>query len=353
MKPFDLQKITRKNIRDLVPYSSARSEYGGNAQVFLDANENNLAAAWSDYTRYPDPLQNRLKERVAALKEVDKRHIFLGNGSDEPIDLLMRAFCVPGKDNIITLLPTYGMYKVAADINDVTVIEVPMNEDFQPDVEQALASVTEASKILFICSPNNPTGNLISPNIIEALLTGFEGIVVLDEAYIDFAGGSVSWIPKLKYYPNLVILQTFSKAWGMAALRLGIAFASAEIVGILNKIKSPYNISLATQELALSALTHINDVTAAVAVIKEQRQLVAARLETLPFVEKVFPSDANFLLVRVTNANSLYQYLLDRNIVIRNRTNTPLCANCIRITIGTPTENEILLTALNDYADNQ
>jgi histidinol-phosphate aminotransferase len=349
MKQFDLQQIIRENILKLVPYSSARSEFKEEAQVFLDANENSLASGWNAYSRYPDPLQMQLKARISELKGIYTGQIFLGTGSDEPIDLLIRAACRPGKDNIVSIAPSYGMYKVAADINDVQVKEVRLDEHYQPVVADVLAVCDEYSKILFLCSPNNPTGNSIEPKIIEALVTGFDGIVVIDEAYIDFADRAASWISKIDDYPNVVVLQTFSKAWGLAALRMGMAFASTDIIAILNKIKAPYNISLPAQQLALAALQDVGVVANAIDVIKVQRKHLEEALKEYAFVEKVYPSDANFLLVKVTDATGLYKYLLGKKIVVRNRTNVPLCANCLRITVGTPQENETLLAALNEY----
>ncbi|MDR3678494.1 MAG: histidinol-phosphate transaminase [Flavipsychrobacter sp.] len=349
MKQFDLQKIIRENILKLVPYSSARSEFKAEAQVFLDANENSMASAWNEYSRYPDPLQLKLKERISELKGIDTKNIFLGNGSDEPIDLLIRATCRPGVDNLIAISPSYGMYKVAADINDVEVKEVLLNSFYQPIIADIMAAADSNSKLLFLCSPNNPTGNSIKPSIIEELANSFKGIVIIDEAYIDFADVSSSWISKIADYPNVVVLQTFSKAWGLAALRMGMAFASEDIIAILNKIKAPYNISLPAQQLALAALQDTAVVANAVSIIKAQRVQLINSLLQYPFVQKVHPSDANFLLTEVTDANALYKYLLTRKIVVRNRTNVPLCTNCVRITVGTPEENQFLLQALNEY----
>ncbi len=348
MKDFDLQKLIRKNIQELTPYSSARSEFKGDAHIFLDANENSMASAWNQYSRYPDPLQGKLKEKIGALKGVSSSKIFLGNGSDEAIDLLIRATCVPGQDNVVALAPTYGMYRVCAEINDVEVREVSLNEEFQPIIGDVLAAINEQTKLLFICSPNNPSGNTIHADLIEILVTNFNGITIIDEAYIDFAENP-SWVSKLNNYPNVVILQTFSKAWGMAGLRMGMAFASEALIDIMNKIKAPYNLSAPVQEMVIDALVHTDRVKEAIKTIKEQRALVMGALKQLPFVENVYPSDANFILVRVSDANPLYRYLLKNKIIVRNRSKVPLCENCLRITIGTPEENKILLDTLNKY----
>jgi len=348
MKDFDLQKLIRKNIWELTPYSSARSEFKGDAHIFLDANENSMASAWNQYSRYPDPLQEKLKEKIGALKGVSPANIFLGNGSDEAIDLLIRATCAPGVDNIVALAPTYGMYRVSAEINDIEVREVSLNEEFQPIIGDVLAAINEQTKLLFICSPNNPSGNAIQAELIEILVTNFNGITIIDEAYIDFAEHA-SWVSKLSDYPNVVILQTFSKAWGMAALRMGMAFASEALISIMNKIKAPYNLNAPVQEMVIEALVHTDRVNEAINIIKDQRAIVSSALQQLPFVEKVFPSDANFILVRVNDASALYQYLLENKIIVRNRSTVPLCDNCLRITIGTPQENQILLDTLNKY----
>jgi histidinol-phosphate aminotransferase len=342
----DLQKLLRPHLRQLVPYASARDEFSGEAAVFLDANENSMGSATADnFNRYPDPYQYAVKRMLAKLKGVQTEQIFLGNGSDEAIDLLMRAFCEPAKDHIIILPPTYGMYKVSADINNVEVREVLLSNDYQPRVEQILEAVDAHSKLLFICSPNNPTGNLQDAEAIRQLLQGFPGLVVIDEAYIDFAGID-SWTEYLAEYPNLVVLQTFSKAWGLAALRLGMAFASPELIGILNKIKPPYNINALTQEFALEALRSFDKMKKQVSLILYERQQLIKALEGLPLVEKVYPSDANFVMAKVADARKVYEYLVTKGIIVRDRSRVVLCEDCLRITVGAPGENEQLLEQL-------
>lgn len=346
----ELQTLLRPHLRKLVPYASARDEFSGEAAVFLDANENSMGSATAeDYNRYPDPYQYRVKRILAKLKCVKQEQIFLGNGSDEAIDLLMRAFCEPGKDHIIILPPTYGMYKVSADINNVEVRELLLSPDYQPQVDQILAAANEHSKLLFICSPNNPTGNLQDGEAIRRLLEGFPGLVVVDEAYIDFAGVD-SWTEKLEDYPNLVVLQTFSKAWGLAALRLGIAFASPELIGILNKIKPPYNISVLTQEHAIEALHSYDKMKKQVSLILHEREQLIKELEGLPLVEKVYPSDANFVMAKVAEARKVYEYLVSKGIIVRDRSRVVLCEGCLRITVGAPGENEQLLEQLSQYS---
>jgi len=345
---MDINNLLRENIRTLAPYSSARSEYQGRASVWLDANENALAENGL-LNRYPDPNQAELKQLIGAVKEIAAANIFLGNGSDEAIDLLIRAFCEPGRDNIVIFPPTYGMYKVAAAINNVTVREVPLNDQLQPDVAAALRMADEHTKILFLCSPNNPTGNLIDRDTILSIIKEAPGLVVIDEAYIDFAAAGSSGLPLLQQYPNLVILQTFSKAWGMAALRLGMAFASTAIIDILNKIKPPYNINQATEQLVKLALQQKGQVQSWVEKIILLRQELFLRLSSLRCVVHVFPSDANFLLVKVPDADRLYNFLLYKGIVVRNRTGQQGCAGCLRITIGTPQEQALLLAAMDEY----
>jgi histidinol-phosphate aminotransferase len=347
---FDLNNILRENIKKVKPYSSARDEYKGSEGTFLDANENSFgSAAGPAYNRYPDPLQLELKEKIAQLKRLQPDQIFLGNGSDEPIDLLMRAFCNPGKDQVITLPPTYGMYEVSAGINDIKVKEVALTEDFQIDADKVLATIDKNTKIIFICSPNNPTGNCVKASAVTKILQSFEGIVVIDEAYIDFAPDK-SFLPKLKEYPNLVVLQTFSKAWGMAALRLGMAFASSGIVQVLNRIKPPYNINGATQTLAMEGLKNLLYKEKMVEDILDQREFLAAELVKLNVVKKVYPSDANFLLVKTENGNKVYDYLISHQVITRNRSNIKLCEGCLRITVGREEENKKLLAALKIYS---
>jgi histidinol-phosphate aminotransferase len=349
MKQFNLDNITRTNIKKLVPYSSARSEYEGDAQVFLDANENSLGSLLQEnFHRYPDPLQKKLKEKISTIKNISTKNIFIGNGSDEAIDLLIRAFCNPGKDEILIFPPTYGMYEVSAAINDAAIKEVLLTENFELNIPAIKNAISNKTKIVFVCSPNNPTGNSFNENEVEDLLNSFNGIVVLDEAYIDFSE-KASWLKKLNQYPNLVILQTLSKAWALAGLRIGMAFASEEIIQILNKIKPPYNISVATQKLALQVLSDEEKAYQKIDIIKKEKEKLIKDLKTFDFIKKIYPSDTNFLLVKVKDATRLYKYLLTKNIVVRNRSNQPLCENSLRITIGTPEENVSLLQALKSY----
>lgn len=349
MISFDINKLVRPNIKKLVPYSSARSEFSGNASIFLDANENSYGSPLSKwYNRYPDPLQLELKKKIGSIKNVSPEKILLGNGSDECIDLLIRAFCNPVRDNIIICPPTYGMYEVFARINDVPVKEVPLTRSYQLDLERIEEEIDAFTKIIFLCSPNNPTGNSLNRDDIEIILNNFNGLVVLDEAYINFSRQR-SFSTELNEYPNLVVMQTFSKAWGLAALRLGINFASVEITDILNKIKPPYNINQATQELAMNALDHLDEVNAMIKEIVKERQLLADQLKELPAVLEIYPSDANFLLVRTTNATAIYNYLKEQGIIVRNRSNVLLCEDCLRITVGTKDENRQLIEVLNNY----
>lgn len=346
---FNLESIVRPNVLKMKAYSSARDEFKGAASVFIDANENNLGSlAGENYNRYPDPHQKKLKQAIAAIKDVKPSQIFLGNGSDEAIDLLFRMVCRPGQDSMLHLPPTYGMYEVSANLNEVRLEAVHLTHDYQIPVLEVLRSVKATTKLIFICSPNNPTGNLIEPESIETILDNFDGLVVIDEAYIDFAD-SPSWTTRLGEYPNLVVLQTFSKAWGMAGLRLGMAFASEEIISLLDKIKPPYNINKATQELALKALEYTEDLAFMVEEIVQEREMLVQALPTLKAVEKVYPSDANFLLVRVKDANGLYNYLLEEGIVVRNRSSLPGCEGCLRISIGTVEENQQLFQAIANY----
>lgn len=339
---IDVNTLARKNVLAMKPYSSARDEYHGEAEIFLDANENPYP---SPYNRYPDPLQWKVKEKLAALKGVDPRQIFLGNGSDEPIDLIIRAFCEPNQDSILITEPTYGMYKVCAEVNAVKVQQVLLTPDFDLDLEAIPNTFDATTKVIFLCSPNNPTGNVLSRDKIVEVLKRFYGLVIIDEAYIDFTK-SKSFLGELKKYPNLVVLQTFSKAWGLAGLRLGMCFASEEIISILNKIKYPYNVNVRTQELALDALENVYRKDIWVDEILKERTLLINELKTLSLVENVFPTDANFVLVRVKDAQSTYQYLMDKRIIVRDRSRVNLCYNCLRITIGTPEENKRLIEAL-------
>ncbi|WP_290792038.1 histidinol-phosphate transaminase [Flavihumibacter sp. UBA7668] len=346
---FNLNELVRPNIRDLVPYSSARDEFKGNARVYLDANENSLGSPllkW--YNRYPDPLQWAVKEKISAIKGVDPGHIFLGNGSDECIDVLIRTFCEPGMDNIVIVPPTYGMYEVSANINNVKVKKVPLTPDFQLDLPALEEAVDDFTKIIFLCSPNNPTGNSLERGAVEALLNNYFGLVVMDEAYINFSRQR-SYVPDLAEFPNLVVLQTLSKAWGLAALRVGMAFASREIIEIMNKVKPPYNINQASQELALKALEEVEQVNEMIRVLVQERGRLEKELPSLSLVKKVYPSDANFLLVQVSDARKIYQYLLDNGIVVRDRSSVVLCNDCLRITVGTERENTELLEALKQF----
>lgn len=342
-----LEQLVCPHILKMEPYSSARSEFKGKASVFLDANENTIRTI---YNRYPDPLQAKLKTAIQALVNVQFEQIFLGNGSDEAIDLLLRIFCVAGQDAIITLPPSYGMYKVSASLNNVETIEIPLEANYQPNVTAILAAQSERTKILFICSPNNPTGNDFELEKIEALIQGFDGIVVVDEAYIHFStqASCVAWINQ---YPNLVVLQTFSKAWGMAGIRLGMALANAEIIELFNKVKPPYNVNVLTQEYALKQLQDWTVFEQDVASILVQREALISQLSTFKFVEKIYPSAANFLLIKVDQADLIYQYLVQQGIIIRNRTKVLLCQNCLRITVGTKNENAILIQCLEGYVN--
>ena len=346
---FELDNLLRDNIRQLVPYSSARDEFKGEAQVFLDANENSLGSPLTRwYNRYPDPHQAKVKEAISKIKGIPPQHIFLGNGSDECIDLLFRAFCVPGKDNIIINPPTYGMYEVSAHINDIEVRRAVLLDDFQLDLVHLETLVDENTKIIWLCSPNNPTANSMNRQDIEIILNNFSGLVVVDEAYINFSRHR-SFIQELADYPNLVVLQTMSKAWGLAGLRLGMAFASAAIIDVYNKVKPPYNISQASQELALKALEETGQVNDMIRSLVTMRDQLATILAGLPLVKKVYPSDANFLLVKVTDAPAIYQYLLKEGIVVRDRSKVDLCEGCLRITVGTEQENKNLIEALQKY----
>lgn len=339
---IDINALVRRNVLNMKPYSSARDEFHGEAEIFLDANENPYP---SPYNRYPDPLQWNVKQKLAAIKGVKPTQIFLGNGSDEPIDLIIRAFCEPNQDSIMITEPTYGMYKVCAEVNAVNVQQVLLTPDFDLDLDAIPNTFDATTKVIFLCSPNNPTGNLLSHRKVVEVLKRFYGLVVVDEAYIDFTK-SKSFVQELKKYPNLIVLQTFSKAWGLAGLRLGMCYASEEIINILNKIKYPYNVNIRTQELALEAIANAYRKDVWVDEILRQREWLAGELRKLSFVERIFPSDANFLLVRVNDAQSTYQYLTGQRIIVRDRSKVNLCYNCLRITIGTPEENKSLIEAL-------
>ena len=345
MNKFDINKLVRANVARMKPYSSARDEFTDfdKEMVFLDANENPFN---NGVNRYPDPQQRSLKSLVASQKKVSESQILLGNGSDEVLDLIFRAFCNPGVDGIITVPPTYGMYNVLAGTNDVANTEVLLTKDFQLDTEGILDAVSDTTKLIFICSPNNPTGNMIKPDLIIEVLENFNGLVVLDEAYIDFAAAE-SWISQLENYPNLVITQTLSKAYGLAGIRLGLCFASKEVIAILNKIKPPYNVNALTQDRAYDRLSDLHMVYNEVDTLLDNRQTLADVLKDVVFVEKVYPSDANFILTKVDDANKRYNQLIEKGIVVRNRSTQALCENTLRFTVGTKEENTTLINALN------
>jgi histidinol-phosphate aminotransferase len=344
MANFNLNSLIRSNIKNLKPYASARDEFKDvdTKKVFLDANENPFE---NGVNRYPDPQQLQLKIVISELKQIPVNQILLGNGSDEVLDLIFRAFCEPNKDNIITLPPTYGMYEVLANINAVEMISVSLNEDFQPQVDKILEASNNQSKVLFLCSPNNPTANSFERQSIEKLLLNFKGMVVIDEAYSDFSTQE-SWLSQLDTFPNLIVIQTLSKAYGLAGIRLGMCFASAEIIAVLNKIKPPYNVNELTQQRAIERLKNTTKVSDEVQHILQQRQVVISKLKAILYIEKIYPSDANFVLIKVDDANERYQQLIDKGIVIRNRTTQPLCDNCLRLTIGTEDENLKLINTL-------
>ena len=344
MKP--LEQLTRKNIWSLAPYSSARNEYAGReAHVFLDANENPYNAP---YNRYPDPLQLELKAALSKVKGVPAENIFLGNGSDEPIDLVYRCFCEPGVDNVVAIEPTYGMYKVCADINNTEYRPVLLDEQYQITAEKLLAATDQHTKLVWLCSPNNPTGNSLLREEILKVIETFEGLVIVDEAYSDFSSQKPLRTEFAKY-PNLIVLNTMSKAWGCAAIRLGMAFASEEIINIFNKVKYPYNVNQLTQEQALKALQDPFEVDKWVKLLLEERSRMIDAFNLLPICEKVYPTDANFFLAQMTDAVKIYNYLVDKGIIVRNRHRVQLCQNCLRITIGTKTENGELIAALRQY----
>lgn len=342
---FDINKHIRKNIKSLVPYSSARDEYKGEEAVFLDANENPFN---SPLNRYPDPRQLRLKRKIAEIKELPVECIFLGNGSDEAIDLLIRAFCEPGIDNIVSIKPTYGMYKVCSDINNVEFREVLLNKDYQPDTAAMLAVADANSRMMFLCSPNNPTSNSLKREEMLHLVRSFDGLVVVDEAYIDFSG-EPSLISELKNFPNLVILQTFSKAWGMAGIRLGLAFSSKEIIDVLTKIKYPYNINILTQRALLESISDTLKKDQWIKRILDQRKYLRNELARLPMVKKILPSDANFLMVKFDNPQEVFNYLICKKVIVRDRSKVAQCEGFLRITVGTPEENKLLIGLLQQY----
>jgi histidinol-phosphate aminotransferase len=346
---FDINNLLRKNIKRLVPYSSARDEYQGEASIFLDANENSFGSPLTEnYNRYPDPLQYGVKKRLSEIKGVPPRNIFLGNGSDEAIDILFRSFCNPGVDNVILVPPTYGMYEVSANINDIRIKKVPLTADYQLNLDGIAEAIDEHTKLIFVCSPNNPTGNSIHREDIETLLNNFSGLVVVDEAYINFSRQK-TFIQELTEYANLVILQTLSKAWGLAGLRVGMAFASEEIIEVMNKVKPPYNINEASQQLALKALQNIDQVNNWIKETLIQRDKLVLELKNLDFVLDIYPSDANFILVKTTDPRFIYHFLVERGIIVRDRSKIELCEGCLRITVGTPEENITLVKNLQDF----
>ncbi|MFO7745377.1 MAG: histidinol-phosphate transaminase [Psychroflexus sp.] len=339
-----LDNLIRKNVKNMSAYSSARDEFNAGAEdyLFLDANENPFN---TDYNRYPDPYQHELKAAISEIKQIPKENILLGNGSDEVLDLIFRAFCEPKEDEIITMPPTYGMYEVLANLNNIKTVSVPLKTGFQIDVDSVFSSITKQSKLIFICSPNNPSGNLLQINDIKSILDEFSGLVVIDEAYIDFAANS-SFISELNDYPNLIITQTFSKALAHAGIRVGMCFASERIISVLNKIKPPYNINQLSQKMAVDVIKNYETYLFQVEIIKSEREILSEAFKNISWIEHIYPSESNFLLCKVDNANYRYDQLLEQKIVVRNRTNQHLCENCLRFTVGTPEQNQTLLEAL-------
>ena len=349
---FELDKLVRPNIKTLKPYSSAKDEYTGAAKILLDANENSLGSPLTKwYNRYPDPYQRQVKEKLAFVKQIAANQIFIGNGSDECIDILFRTFCEPGKDNIIICPPTYPMYEVSANINDITVQNAPLLADYQLNVAHIEQLVNERTKIIWICSPNNPTGNSLDRIDIETILNHFDGIVVIDEAYINFSKQK-SFVQSLIDYPNLVVMQTLSKAWGLAGLRLGMCFANPDIIGYMNKVKAPYNINIVTQELALQALEEVGQVNDMIKLLVDMRNALAQVIASMPHVIKVFPSDTNFILVKIPHARKLYEFLMSKGIIVRDRSALALCEDSLRITVGTEQENTLLVDAMYEWITN-
>ena len=349
---FELDKLVRPNIKTLKPYSSAKDEYTGDAKILLDANENSLGSPLTKwYNRYPDPYQQKLKDKLAFVKQIAANQIFIGNGSDECIDILFRTFCEPGKDNIIICPPTYPMYEVSANINDIAIQKAPLLSDYQLNLAHIEQLVNPNTKIIWICSPNNPTGNSLDRIDIETILNHFEGIVVVDEAYINFSKQK-SFVQSLIDYPNLVVLQTLSKAWGLAGLRLGMCFASPQVIGFMNKVKAPYNINIVTQELALQALDEVGQVNDMIKLLVDMRIALAEVIGSMPHVIQVFPSDTNFILVKIPKARQLYEYLLSQGIIVRDRSALELCEDSLRITVGTEQENTLLVDAMYEWITN-
>jgi histidinol-phosphate aminotransferase len=349
---FNLDSLVRDNIKKMTAYSSARHEFTGSASIYLDANENSFGSPLPDnFNRYPDPLQIEVKEKLSKIKGVPVPNIFLGNGSDEAIDLLYRVFCVPGRDHALIFPPTYGMYEVCAEMNDVKVKKINLNKAYQLDIDAIESAIDPFTKLIFICSPNNPTGNSIDREDVEVILNNFNGIVVIDEAYINYSRQK-TFITELTEYPNLVIMQTLSKAWGLAGLRLGMAFASKPIIDLMNKVKYPYNVNTATQLLALEALDNIDWVNEHIATTVVEREKLKNDLLNLSFTENVFPSDANFILVKMKQARNIYEKLCENGIIVRDRSKVVLCDDCLRITVGTPEENTQLTESLKTYKLN-
>ena len=346
---YNINNILRENIKRLVPYSSARDEYQGEASVFLDANENAYGSPLAQqFNRYPDPMQYAVKMRLSEIKGVPARNIFIGNGSDEAIDILFRSFCNPDVDNVILVPPTYGMYEVSANINDVEARKVTLTAEYQLNLEGIAEAIDEHTKLIFICSPNNPTGNSINREDVETLLANFNGIVVVDEAYINFSRQK-TFIQELTEYANLVVMQTLSKAWGLAGLRVGMAFAAEEIIEVMNKVKPPYNVNESSQQLALEALGNVAQVNEWIKETLIQRDRLVLALKEFDFVLDIYPSDANFILVKTTDANGIYNFLVGKGIIVRNRSKIELCEGSLRITVGTPEENTILLNTLQNF----
>ena len=347
---FNLNNLLRENIKNLTPYSSARDEFQGEASIYLDANENAYGSPLDEnYNRYPDPLQFKVKQKITAIKGVPVRNIFLGNGSDEAIDILFRSFCRPSIDNVILVPPTYGMYQVSANINDIAVQNVPLTAEYQLNLEGIAEAINPNTKLIFVCSPNNPTGNSINREDVETLLANFNGIVVVDEAYINYSRQK-SFIQELTEYGNLVVLQTLSKAWGLAGLRIGMAFASEEIIEVFNRVKPPYNINEASQKLALKALDNFDQVNQWIKETLLERDKLVLGLKKFSFVLDIYPSDANFILVKTVLPKVIYQFLVEKGIIVRDRSKIELCEGCLRITIGMPSENIQLLNTLNSFS---
>ncbi|MDR1610398.1 MAG: histidinol-phosphate transaminase [Candidatus Symbiothrix sp.] len=346
---MNLKFLVRKNIYHLKPYSCARDEFQGIASVHLDANESPYN---QEFNRYPDPLQRTLKEKIAEIKNVRPSQIMAGNGSDEAIDLVFRIFCEPNEDNVVAMEPTYGMYKVAADINNVEYRPVQLEENFRLNASKLLAATDIHTKVIFLCSPNNPSGNAMNREEILTIVQNFNGIVVIDEAYIDFSTGP-TWLKDLDKYLNIIVLHTFSKAWGLASLRCGLAFASEEIIALFNKVKYPYNVNTLTQNKIINELNYVDRKNAWIEMILKEREPLTKALKSIPMVEKIYHSDANFLLVKVKDADKTYRFLTERGIIVRNRNKIPLCDNCLRITVGTPDENGALIGALKEFSNNQ